>query len=115
MIKIVLFVALLVFTLFIFLMFLVARFAPNVDVFLSDQRKLECKPCICHPDCHYGTKGIQQQIMKECNFSVDSHNALALHHTKQNQTTRFILVFSLSINFILILFLVVWKTTSDRS
>ena len=96
-------------TLLIFLIFLVARFVPDVDGFLFGSPKLECKPCICHPECHCETKCVQQQIMKECNLGVDTHNALASHHTQENQTTRFILIFSVSINFLLLLFLIFRK------
>ena len=109
MIKTVLFVVLLMSTLLLFLIFLVARFVPHVDGFLFGSPKLECKPCICHPECHCETKCVQQQIMKECNIGVDTHNALASHHTQENQTTRFILIFSVSINFLLLLFLLFRK------
>ena len=95
--------------LLIFIIFLVAQFVPTVDTFLFGQTKLECKPCICHPECHCETKCVQQQLMKECNLGVDSHNAFASHYTQENRTTRLILLFSLIINFILTLLLLFRK------
>jgi hypothetical protein len=74
---------------------LLSHFAPVADLFLFGQPKLDCKPCICHPECHCETQCIQQQIMQECNLGVDTHNTLLSHHTHENRTTRLILVFSL--------------------
>ena len=109
MLKIILFVVLIMAGLLIVLMFLAAQFLSTLDGFFFGQGKLECKPCICHPECHCETKCIQQQIMKECNLGVDSHNALVSHHTQENRTTRFILIFSLTANFFLILLLLCRK------
>jgi len=92
---------------------LIAQFVPAVDVFLFGQPKLECKPCICHPECHCEIKCVQQQIMKECNLGVDNHNLLASHHTQENRATRFILIFSLIVNFILTLHLLFRKTVRN--
>ncbi|CAF4598128.1 unnamed protein product, partial [Rotaria sp. Silwood2] len=91
------------------MLFLVAQFVPAVDGFLFGQLKLECKPCICHPECHCETKCVQQQIMKECNLGVDSHNVFASHYTQENRTNRLILLFSLIINFLLKLLLLFSK------
>jgi len=86
MLKIILFVVLIMAGLLIVLMFLAAQFLPSLDGFFFGQGKLECKPCICHPECHCETKCIQQQIMKECNLGVDSHNALvSTTHRKTEQ------------------------------
>jgi hypothetical protein len=76
------------------------QFVPTVDPFLFGQPKLECKLCICHPECHCETKCVQQQIMKDCNLGADSHNLLVTHHTQENRSTRFILVVSLIVNFL---------------
>jgi hypothetical protein len=109
MLRTVLFVVLVMSTILLFFIFLVARFVPDVNGFLFSSPKIECKPCICNPECHCETKCIQQQIMKECNLGVDTHNALASYHTQDNQTTRFILIFSVSINFLLLLLLLFRK------
>ena len=109
MIKLVLFIILMMSSLLIFMLILVAQFISPIDLFLFSQPKLECKPCICHPECHCETKCVQQQILKECNLGVDTHNTLAAHHTQENRTTRFILLFSLSVNLILILLLLLRK------
>ncbi|CAF2991519.1 unnamed protein product [Rotaria sp. Silwood2] len=95
------------------MLFFVAQFVPAVDPFLFGQPKLECKPCICHPECHCETKCVQQQIMKECNLGVDSHNIFASHYTQENRTTRLILLFSLIINFLLTLLLLFRKTVCN--
>ncbi len=86
--------------LIIYILFIVSQFVPTVDPFLFGQPKLECKPCVCHPECHCETKCVQQQIMKDCNLGVDSHNVLVAHHTHENRLTRFILVVSLVVNFL---------------
>lgn len=90
-------------------MIILAQSITPMDFFLFPQPKLECKPCVCHPECHCETKCVQQQILKECNLGVDSHNALAVHHTEENRITRLILISSLSVNFILILLLILRK------
>ena len=110
MIKLVLFVILIMSSLLIFIALFVAQVVPAVEPFLFGQPSLDCKPCICHPECNCETKCTQQQIMKECNLGVDIHNALAAHHTQENRATRFILLFSLIINCLLTLFLVFRKT-----
>ncbi len=86
--------------LIISILLIVLQFVPTVDPFLFGQPKLECKPCICHPECHCETKCVQQQIMKDCNLGVDSHNLLVTHHTQENRSTRFVLVVSLIVNFL---------------
>jgi hypothetical protein len=113
MLKTVLFVILIMSSLLIVLLLLIAQFVPAVEAFLFGPSKLECKPCICHPECHCETKCIQQQIMKDCNLGVDSHNLLASHHTQENRTTRIILIFSLIVNFILTLLLLFRKTVRN--
>ena len=97
-------------SLLIFIALIVAQVVPAVEPFLLGQPSLDCKPCICHPECNCETKCTQQQIMKECNLGVDIHNVLAAHHTQENRATRFILLFSLIINCLLTLFLVFRKT-----
>ncbi len=113
MIKTVFFFLLIMAILLIFVILLVAQFVPVVNFCIFGQPKLECKPCICHPECHCETKCVQQQIMKECNLGVDSHNVLASHHTQENRTTRIILIFSLIINFIQTLLLLFRKTVRN--
>lgn len=93
----------------IFTLFLAAQFFPIATPFLFGQPKLVCKPCVCHPECHCETKCVQQQIMKECNFGVDTHNAIVSHHTQENRTTQFILIASLFVNFLQVLFLLLRK------
>ncbi|UJR18480.1 hypothetical protein I4U23_005386 [Adineta vaga] len=91
------------------ILILAAVFIPTVAVFLFSQPKLECKPCVYHPECHCDIKCVQKQIMHECNLGVDSHNVLASHYTSENRTTRVILLLSLVINFLLILLLLFRK------
>ena len=81
--------------------------------FLFGQPKLECKPCVCHPECHCDTKCVQQQIMHDCNLGVDNHNALASHYTSENRTTRLILLLSLIVNFFLVLLLLFRKAVRN--
>ncbi|CAF3345566.1 unnamed protein product [Rotaria sp. Silwood2] len=100
-------------TVLIAIILLTAQFVPAVDAFLFGQPKLECKPCVCHPECHCETKCVQQQIMNECNLGTDLHNALASHHTQAHQTTRFILIFSLIVNVILTIILLFRKTVCN--
>ncbi len=95
--------------LIISILIIVSQFVPTVDPFLFGQPKLECKPCICHPECHCETKCVQQQIMKDCNLGVDSHNVLVAYHTHENRLTRIILVVSLVVNF-LQTFLLIFRT-----
>jgi hypothetical protein len=109
MLKTVFFIKLIMSSLLIIMLFLVAQFVPTIDDFLFGQPKLECKPCICHPECHCETKCVQQQILKECNLGVDSDNVFASHYTQENRTTRFILIFSLILNFFLTLLLLFRK------
>ena len=90
MIKLVLFVILIMSNLLIFIALFVVQVVPAVEPFLFGQPSLDCKPCICHPECNCETKCTQQQIMKECNLGVDIHNVLAAHHTQENRATRFI-------------------------
>ena len=96
----------------IFALLLVAQFVPITTPFLFGQPKLVCKPCVCHPECHCETKCIQQQIMKECNFGVDAHNAITSHHSQENHTTRIILIVSLFVNFLQVLFVLLHKSIS---
>ncbi len=96
-------------SLLVIMLLLVAQFVPSVDGFLFGQTKLECKPCVCHPECHCETKCVQQQLMKECNLGVDSHNVFASHYTQENRATRFILISSLIVNFLLTLILLFGK------
>ena len=107
MIKVLFFIILIMSGLLIFI--LVAQFMSPVHLFFCGQPTLQCKPCICHPECHCETKCVQQQIMKECNLGVDSHNTLLSHHTQENRTTRIVLIISLLINFVLILILLFRK------
>ena len=92
---------------------LMSHFVPVVDLFLFGQPKLDCKPCICHPECHCETQCIQQQIMNECNLGVDTHNTLLSHHTHENRTTRLILVLSLFVNFLQTILLLFRKTVRN--
>ena len=110
MIKTVFFFLLIMAILLISIVLIVSQFVPTVDLFLFGQPTLQCKPCICHPECHCETKCVQQQIMKECNLGVDNHNALVSHHTQENRITRIILIFSLVVNFLQKLFLLFRKS-----
>ena len=97
--KPVLFFLLIMSFLFLSAILLASQFVPVLNFCPFGQPKLECKPCDCHPEYHCETQCIQQKIMKECNIGVDSHNALASHHTEVNRTTRILLVVSLILNF----------------
>jgi len=99
MFKTVFFITWIMSSLLIIMLFLVTQFVPTIDGFLFDQPKLKCKPCICHPECRCETKCVQQQIMKECHLGVDSRNVSPSHYTQENRTNRFILIFSLILNF----------------
>jgi hypothetical protein len=88
MIKTIFFYILIMSILLISVILLVSQFVPVLNFCIFGQPKLECKPCICHPECHCETKCVQQQIMKDCNLGVDSHNALASHHTGKSYNTR---------------------------
>lgn len=92
---------------------LLSNVIPVVDPFLFGQPKLDCKPCICHPECHCETRCIQQQIMRECNLGVDTHNTLLSHHTNENRTTRLLLLISLFVNFLQTILLLFRKTVRN--